>query len=324
MKVSNFTIVIGVLRPIISQATIDILVGNERKARAMIYLAESIPDTSCDLGEGALWDERNQSFYWSDVFHGLIWSYHPESKKLNTKKFANLVSFLCKASDSGYVVATDTEVVIVNSDFSVRQRTSMNFSDPDLMTNDGGIDPTGNLWAGTMSRKEVAGAGTLLRLVGTEWTTEVAATTISNGMDWSLDGRILYFIDSPTKKISRFAFNPETGKRGDELPSIDLSSGTGIPDGMCVDADGNLWVALWGGGEVRCFSPAGNLVNTVSLPVTHVTNCAFGGPNLTTLFITTASDSYDPRISPIDPLSGSLFQVKVDTKGRAARELMLK
>jgi sugar lactone lactonase YvrE len=144
--------------------------------------------------------------------------------------------------------------------------------------------------------------------------------TIANGIDWSPDGSIMYFIDTPKRQIGRFNWKSKESASESEMKAIDLTQFAGVPDGMCVDKDGGLWVAFWGDGKIRNFSPEGDFVSQVIIPASLVTNCAFGGENLSTLYITTANSSYESSIDVAEPMAGSLFQANVLTSGRLQNE----
>ena len=282
-----------------------------------VFSAECIPNTKGDLGEGLLWDERNQTIMWVDAFVKIINTWDPATKTLIERKYDSLVTSIAKRESGGYVVAAGLKLITLNENLDVISSSPLEMPNENVRTNDGNVDLNGNYWVGSFANDAKPKQGNLRRISpNLESKVFLQDITIANGMDWSLDNKICYYIDTPTKKVSRFNFNTETSEFEGELEAIDVSQYSGAPDGMCVDAAGNLWVAFWGGGCVRSFSPTGELLAQVDVAATLVTNCAFGGPDLSTLYITCAIPSYEDFVKGEEPLAGSLFKAEVGAKGR--------
>ena len=281
------------------------------------FIAECVPDTKGDLCEGVLWDERSGTLLWSDIFKNTIIQWRPGSNSFFRKEFKSIITSIGKNSAGGFIVAAGDCIQLLDENLVVRQETLLEMPNPNVRTNDGNVDPSGNFWIGSMAYDAKPQMGDLKRVDGNFQThTILRNVTISNGMDWSPNGEVLYYIDTPTRQVSRFKFDPESASLGQELPSIDVSDSPGMPDGMCVDAEGNLWVAFWGGGQARNFSPEGELLGVVTVPASLVTNCAFGGEDLSTLYITTADASHEDFVTGNEPLAGSLFWADVKVMGR--------
>jgi sugar lactone lactonase YvrE len=281
------------------------------------FIAESVPNTKGDLCEGLLWDERSGTLMWSDIFKNTIMKWKPGSDSVLKKEFKTIMTSIGKNSTGGYVVAAGNCVQLLDENLEVTDELSLEMPNQNVRTNDGNIDPSGNFWIGSMAYDAKARMGDLKKVSSDfQSQTILRDVTISNGIDWSPDGEILYYIDTPTKKVSRFKFDLDSASLGQELEPIDVSASPGAPDGMCTDAAGNLWVAFWGGGQVRNFSPEGELLGVVNVAASLVTNCAFGGADLSTLYITTADASHDPSITGREPLGGSLFLADVRAKGK--------
>ena len=156
--------------------------------------------------------------------------------------------------------------------------------------NDGACDRAGRFFAGTMARDETPGAGTLYRLdPDHEVTPLITGLGISNGIGWSPDERLMYYIDSPTHRVDVFDYDPATGAIDGRRRFAAVGAGGAVPDGLAVDANGGVWVAVHGGGAVLRHDPLGTVVQSIELPAAHVTSCAFGGRNLDRLYITTAA-----------------------------------
>jgi sugar lactone lactonase YvrE len=183
--------------------------------------------------------------------------------------------------------------------------------------NDGACDPAGRFWAGTMALDERPGAGALYRLdLDLTVHTMLTEVTISNGIDWSLDGRRMYYVDSPTGRIDVCDFDPGTGAITNRRPFVTVPAEAGIPDGITVDAAGFVWLALWGGAALRRYAPDGGLERTVNLPVSHPTSCAFGGPDLDELYVTSARRPLSSDERSRQPQAGGLLRLRPGVAGR--------
>jgi sugar lactone lactonase YvrE len=285
-----------------------------------LYEATPITGSKSGLGEGTLWDERRKSFLWVDVHDGYIKEYLPTTKEIIPHKVGDFVSYVGKRKAGGYVIALGDRLAITDENFSITKEIDMHIDRKVGQTNDGNIDICGCLWIGVAEAVEGSKAGDLRRInPHFDSSTHRRSVQISNGIDWSLDGKIMYYIDSATREISRYQFNPQNGEIGPELSAIDVSDVTGVPDGMCTDSLGNLWVAFWGSGQVRNYSPEGDLLNTVQAPTALTTCPSFGGADLKTLFITSAQDHYQPEFAfdaDNDKYGGMCFEVALPIAGK--------
>jgi sugar lactone lactonase YvrE len=176
--------------------------------------------------------------------------------------------------------------------------------------NEGGCDPDGRFYCGSMAYDQAPGAGSVYRLDPDGSTrTVLTGVTVSNGLGWSPDGGTAYYVDTPTRRVDAFDYSARDGLTG-RRPVVDEVPGR--PDGLTVDAEGCLWVALFGGGAVLRYRPDGRLDDRIELPATQVTACALGGPGLRTLYVTTSKDGIDPAAQP---LAGAVFAAEVDVPG---------
>jgi sugar lactone lactonase YvrE len=190
---------------------------------------------------------------------------------------------------------------------------------PNNRMNDGKCDPAGRFWAGTMPFDPAPGSqsGAMYRLDKDFQVTKVlSGVTLTNGLDWTLDGQHMYYIDSMTQGVDVFDFDPATGNLANRKRLITIAPEQGLPDGMTVDAEGGLWVALHGSGSVRRYMPDGRVDRVVRVPPTMVTCCAFGGPDLTDLYITTMSFGMSDEAKRAQPLAGALFKCRPGVRGR--------
>ena len=192
---------------------------------------------------------------------------------------------------------------------------------PGNRLSDGKCDPWGRFWACTMAYDFAAVAGSLWRdNAYFSCVRQRQGLTISNGLAWSQDRGMLYFIDSPTRQVLAFPLMPSGDLSGEATPCITIPKAwDALPDGMCIDAEGKLWIALFGGGAVTRWDPvSGLLLERLELPCRQVTSCCFGGPNLDQLFVTTARQEMDAAAIKAEPLAGGLFQADVGVKGLPA------
>ena len=187
------------------------------------------------------------------------------------------------------------------------------WSDPSVRMNDGACDPRGRFFAGTMAYDAAPGRGSLYRLNEDGSTSTVLdGLTISNGLAFSPDGATAIFVDSATRQVRRYLVPDDDGEWSDFQVLVEISETLGTPDGLCLDSEGGVWVALWNGSAVHRYSPAGNLTDVVTLPVTQVTACTLGGPDGKTLYITTSALGIDRSL---EPSAGAVFAREVKIPG---------
>ncbi|RSN15089.1 calcium-binding protein [Streptomyces sp. WAC 01325] len=263
-----------------------------------------------ELGEGPTWDARSGRLLWIDILGARIHTYDPVSGRRTVRTTPQHVGAVKPRAGGGLVLNLRDGVGLLDADDSFRWLHHEPV--PGRRANDAAVAPDGSLWAGTMRYDEAPGGGSLSRFTGDGSADLVLDdVAVSNGTGWSPDGSLMYYIDSPTRRID--VFDHADGRVGERRPFAEIEDGAGFPDGLTVDADGRVWVALWDGSAVRRYTPAGELDRVIELPVPRVTACAFAGPDLTDLYITTARVGLK---SPL-PLSGSLLVVPGAGKGLA-------
>jgi sugar lactone lactonase YvrE len=190
------------------------------------------------------------------------------------------------------------------------------FDDRGLRMNEGACDPDGRFYCGSMAWDKATGRGSLYRLDRDRKVTEVmSGVTISNGMDWSPDGRVAYYVDSATQQIDVFDYDRNLGLLN-RRALVRIPETAGAPDGLTVDAEGFVWVALWGGSAIHRYEPDGTLDRVVRVPVSQVTALTFGGANLDDLFITTSREGL---VNSAEPSAGALFHYASDVRGQPVR-----
>jgi sugar lactone lactonase YvrE len=189
---------------------------------------------------------------------------------------------------------------------------------PESRFNDGAVDPGGRFWAGTMNTANPdAPQNGLYRIDEAGGCVHVfSGITISNGIDWTPDGRIMYYTDTERGTITAYDFDARTGSLAEARVFARIDEAEGAPDGLCVDAEGHVWSAIWGGSKVIRFAPNGERSAEYALPATQVTSCAFGGRDLSELYVTTARSGLDEGELDAQPLAGDLFRIRPGVRGQ--------
>jgi sugar lactone lactonase YvrE len=266
------------------------------------------------LGEGPLWDARGSALFWLDIFGKRIHRFNPASGAHTEAETTDQVACIGFAGEHRLIAGTDKGIQFVDPrDGALEPICNPELAEPTNRFNDGKIDPWGRFIAGTMSTIGKPGRGALFCVDNEFHVTQLLeGLSISNGLDWSPDGKTLYLIDSAVKRV--FAFDYMEGPRlANKRIVIDASdeAETKLLDGMCVDQEGMLWVCHFGSGRLVRWDPAcGRRLETVAVPAPKTTSCAFGGPDMKTLFITSARTGLDEKTLSTWPLSGSLFKVE--------------
>lgn len=281
--------------------------------------AELFYKTACILGEGPAWDHRNNELLWVDIDSHTLYFLKEGDTTPESHVFDQKIGFAAPAGNSKYIIGLQNGLHI----FERKDRT-INLicnPEPELVANrwnDGKCGPDGNVWAGTMSTEDKHDQGGLYRLDSNLRVRKMLHNVgVSNGLAWNADLGTMYYIDSPTRSIQCFEY-----KKGEETISgpykiIKVPKGLGFPDGMTIDVDGMLWVAHWDGGCIARWHPeTGQLITTIKIPAPRVTSCTFGGKNLSQLFVTTARVGLSKEQLEKYPLSGSLFVIDTNTKGK--------
>ncbi|MFW5831837.1 MAG: SMP-30/gluconolactonase/LRE family protein [Prolixibacteraceae bacterium] len=279
---------------------------------------ELILDTKSELGEGAVWNHKTNELLWVNIDREILNFYNPDLRNnkemLTGQKIGTVVP-----AESGQVL-----VALENGFYSLDPKTGTKkfIADPEKdingnRFNDGKCDPAGRFWAGTMSKNGEKGAGALYRLDPDSSVHKmIDNVSVSNGIIWSGDKRFMYYIDTPTRKVMRYDYDNKTGDIGNSKIVVEVAEEMGAPDGMTIDSDGNLWIALWGGSAVGCWNPeSGELLQKIDVPAKNVTSCAFGDKDLKSLYITTARVGTDKEELDRFPEAGGLFKTRPGVKG---------
>ncbi|MBB6419421.1 SMP-30/gluconolactonase/LRE family protein [Streptomyces sp. AK010] len=263
-----------------------------------------------ELGEGPTWDAATGRLLWIDILGSRLHTYDPATGRRSVRRTEQHIGAVKPRAGGGLVLNLRDGIGLLDPDGGFRWLHHEPV--PGRRANDAAVAPDGTLWTGTMRYDEAPGGGTLSRVTG-DGSVDVVLddVAVSNGTGWSPDGRLMYYVDSPTRRVD--VFDHEDGRITGRRTLAEVEESAGFPDGLTVDAEGCVWVSLWQGSAVRRYTPDGVLDRVVELPVPLVTACAFGGADLSDLYITTA------RVGLTEPsaLAGSLFVVPGAGRGLA-------
>ncbi|PZP95024.1 MAG: gluconolactonase [Variovorax paradoxus] len=284
--------------------------------------AQCVWDAGAQLGEGALWSPRTQALWWVDILGRRLYRWQWPLGTHAHWDFAEEISAVAERADgTGLLLALrhgffafDPEDGRLTPLHRVADEPAHN------RFNDGKCDAQGRFWAGSMDFDCAAPTGALYRFdPDGRCTRHDAGFAVTNGPTWSRDGRTLFFNDTVQGQVLAYDFDAATGRIAARRPWLRLAADDGVPDGMCTDAAGRIWIAHWGGSCVSCHDPdsAAELCR-IALPARQITSCAFGGPDLRTLFITSAATGLDTSARAAQPLAGALFAVTMDSPGLPA------
>ena len=283
-----------------------------------VFAATAASEEQYQLGEGPVWDAERERVLWVDIMAGAVYAGRLEDNLVRPDarlRFDEMVGAVVCAEDGRLLVAGQRRLYDVDLDWRCTVRTDVIPESKRSRLNDGACDPAGRFLVGSMALDARRGEECLYRLEE-DGSLRVldADLTLSNGLAWSPDGSVMYSTDTIPGVVWARAYDADRGDHGPRREVVRFEGG-GSPDGLCADAEGNLWVAIWGGGEVRCYTPAGERLATVSVPAPHTTSVAFVGPERDTLLITTATDQLSAAQLDAYPLSGRLFLAHVGVAG---------
>jgi len=284
------------------------------------------------FGEGPLWDDDNQCLFWVDNAKNKIRAYDPKTDQDTSYQLSKSPMSLIKYSKNELIVVMKDGIYL----YHLKQETLTKILIPNglnekLLLNDAKCDPQGRLWVGSVNddfrlfkesqdstQTEFHGQIAILYRVEKNLDIKVAKrnVTLSNGLDWDPNRNIMYYIDSANQEVVQFNYDQETGQISNEESVYRFEESDGLPDGMTIDQEGMLWVALFKGGVVAKIDPFQNKwVDSITLPTTTVSSCAFGGEDLRTLFMTTALEPLDESERNQQPTAGCLFAIELEVGG---------
>lgn len=278
---------------------------------------EVVLDCKAELGEGPIWDPDVQSLYWVNIHANELHIYDPTSGKDRCIDCGQMVGTVVGRQSGGLMVALENGFASVDLETETIQHIVDPENNSEARFNDGKCDPAGRFWAGSLPLSEDVPEGSLYSLE-TDLSVQkrLSGITIANGIVWTSDQETMYYIDTPTMKIDAYDYDIQTGDLSNHRVAVTVPEEYGWPDGMAIDSEDKIWVGHWGGWQVTRFDPlTGETLQTIKLPTAQVTACAFGGPNLDQLYITTAKATLDDAALEKQPHAGNLFVTKVDVSG---------
>lgn len=280
--------------------------------------ADLVLDARAELGEGPIWDPKRERLFWVDIRGSAVHEYNPADGKDRVMNVPKHIGCFVLRADGNALVALQDGIYEMDIDTgNVKPVYCPQPKRNDILFNDGKCDLAGRFWVGTKAYADTVGAGSLY-CMDTDRTVSVkiSGVTVSNGLAWSLDNRRMYYIDTFALEISVFEYNLESGVVKNRRTAVAIPKSMGWADGMSIDQEGKLWVALWQGKCVARFDPdTGECLKKITVPVSCPSSCCFGGQNLDELYITSAWTELDEERRKKEPLAGGLFRAHPGVRG---------
>jgi sugar lactone lactonase YvrE len=279
---------------------------------------ELVVDAHAALAESPVWDDRGGRLVWVDLLGGIV---HLTDVGIGADvaiRVGQMVGAVALREDSHLLIAIEDGFALLDPGRGRYEIIApVLASDHALRMNDGKVDPSGRFWAGSMAMDERADAGTLYRLDADRSVTPMLhGFTIPNGLDWSADRRTMYHIDTATSRVDRFDYDDVSGAISGRQAVVAIKPSQGFPDGMTLDAEGFLWVALFDGWGVHRYAPDGRLDRRIEVPAAQCTSVAFGGADYDELYMTTGQEGFPPGGRPEQPHAGGVFRCRPGVRGR--------
>ena len=273
-------------------------------------------DLAAELGEGAVWVQRDHALWFVDIKKHKVHRFDPATSERRSWDAPEQVGFIFPAKRGGFVAGLQSGLYHfdeTSGEFDLISKVEPDL--PDNRLNDGTVDMKGRLWFGTMDNGEKSKSGAFYCFAnGRVTSTNIDKIAITNGPAVSPDGRLLYAVDTLKGTIDRVQIHDD-GTLGERQSFVKIDPRDGHPDGPTIDSNGYLWIALYAGWEVHRYAPSGDLVERVRFPVANITKIAFGGPDLRSVFATTARQLLNPEEIARQPQIGDLFEFRVDVPG---------
>src|SRR6478752_2839601 len=279
-------------------------------------VAEQLTGRDAVHAEGPVWSPQWGGLRWVDMLAGDVLHLDESTGRVGRWHIGRVAAALRPRTSGGAIIATERDFVVADIIGGAVRSVSTVITAPGVRFNDGACDPAGNFYCGTMAYDETPGAGALFRINAADYGVDkiLGHLTISNGLAWTGDGAMVYYVDTPTGRIDVFDYDSTNGLTG-RRPFVTIDAAEGFPDGLTVDVDGGVWVALWNGHAVRHYDSSGTLVEVIEVPPRQITACTFGGSDLTDLFITTSATGAGKD----SPGAGAVFHHKASVPGIAVR-----
>ena len=292
-----------------------------------MYRATLAYQQEASLGEGAIWNHINNQLYWVDIEDKKLFLYDPTQQKEEFIELPSRIGTVVIINKDSVLVALEDGIHLLNTkNKDLSMFTSLSDQLIESRLNDGKCDPEGRLWVGSMHLKQLSNKANLYTVNSDgSWGKKLNDVTISNGIVWSSDKSTMFYIDTPTLKVMAYNFDATSGEITSPRVAVSIPEELGYPDGMTIDEEDMLWIALWNGNAViRCNPKTGEIITKIDVPAHNVTSCAFGGPDLDTLYITSARIDMTNEELQEYPQSGALFKVVPGVKGVKSNLFKLK
>lgn len=270
------------------------------------------------LGEGSLWNSKEQELYWVDILDGTFWRWHRATGAHEIFHVGIPIGVMAFRVGGGLVMATKKGFATWDERTQRLEVIANPIAGMEHMRfNDGAVDCAGRFWAGTVSMADESSKVGVLYRLDPDYSVHVMETgiSVSNGIGWSPDNTIMYFTDSPQRVIYAYDFDAATGAITNRRIFARLQDGKAVPDGLAVDSEGYIWSACWDGAKIIRYAPDGQVERVIQVPALRTTSCVFGGPALDELYITSAWNGLDEVARERYPFSGDIFSLKTDVKG---------
>jgi sugar lactone lactonase YvrE len=279
-------------------------------------------DRRCELGEGPLWHPRRGQLYWFDILGKRLMTKGPEGPQ--EWHFAHLVSAAGWLNANEVLIASEVALFRFNLETGTKvDVVGLEADNPVTRSNDGRADPYGGFWIGTMGKRAQKGAGGIWRYYRGTLRKLYGGITIPNSISFPPGGQAAHFADTVTGRVMRVALDADGWPRGEPAVYLDLAAQGLSPDGAVCDAEGRMWLAEWGAGRVACYGADGGLIETVGFDAPHASCPAFGGPDLTTLYCTTALEGMDADARLAHPRAGMTFAAHGVARGVPEYQVIL-
>jgi len=278
------------------------------------YTAELFYQATSETGNAALWHPERKSVFWVDTECNLLHEYIPSIDKCNSWQFTSTVGSIVPETAKTVILALSDRIIRFNTETSEKENVAfIDVENGYLRCNDGKCSPNGSLWIGTVSYDYEKGVGSAFCVHPDGQVDQMfKGLTASNGIVWSNNHQFVFHNDMPNRVVKRYRYDLRSEDVIHNGVAINIPSGTGIPDGITIDNQDNLWIPQKGGYGVYCYNPyTGQLLAKVNVPSPNVTSCTFGGENLDTIIITTSRKGLTKEELEKYPLSGSIFACKI-------------
>jgi sugar lactone lactonase YvrE len=280
---------------------------------------EVVVHTSADVGEGPVWDDRTGELLWVDMTPGFLYRFDPFGGERGVLQVGGFLGSVALRRSGGVVLAMRDGLYSLSHGAAILCQVEE--PGPPRFLNDSICDSRGRLFVASVTDDELPDSGCVYRVdPDLSIRKVVRGMTLANGMGFSPDERSMYVVDSRRYEVALYDYDSEAGRLSNGRVFVRTPEPLGLPDGLTVDRDGGVWVAYWGGGCIRRYTPDGAMDRSIAFPVSQVSSCGFGGANFEELYVTSARNGLDEARLVTEAFAGSLFRVRVEVPGTPAQK----